>query len=187
MTWSRNKTYSLATSRPTAPTFVQIHVLAYILTRSVQVPGGTLAATLLDEKPFCSKVRMYHCFLEVSLPQLPPLVSTETKKGRQMAYRIQPSTPKQHPPTNLQRPIHSPTLLSCLGTSRREPIHRIHQDGDSERLGLHTREDLRKLIGMDADIVQRAGRREFGVRSWCEVCWMAASGVMACDAQWSAI
>lgn len=100
-----------------------------------------------------------------------------------MTHRIQPSTPKQHPPTNLQRPIHSPTLLRCLRPSRREPIHGIHKDGDSERLGLHTREDLRKLIGMDADVVQRAGRREFGMRSWRQVCWMTASGVMACDAQ----
>lgn len=40
-------------------TLVQIHVLAYILTRSVHVPGGTLAATLLGVNPHSSKVLIY--------------------------------------------------------------------------------------------------------------------------------
>lgn len=157
-----------------------------MLTRSVQVPAGTLAATLRDEKPFCSKVRMYHYFPCVSTEDYDAASSRKGKVGIQ-THRIQPSTPKQHPPPNLQRPIHSPTLLRCLGSSRREPIHRIHQDGDSERLGLHTREDFREFIGMDADVLQRAGRREFGVRSRRQVGWMAARGVVACVGWRSAI
>lgn len=44
----------------TETVFVQIQVDAYILTRSVHVPAGILAATLLQTKPFSSKARMYH-------------------------------------------------------------------------------------------------------------------------------
>jgi hypothetical protein len=43
-----------------AVVFVQIQVEAYMLTRSVHVPGGILAATLFEEKPFSSNARMYH-------------------------------------------------------------------------------------------------------------------------------
>lgn len=40
--------------------FVQIHVLAYILTRSVHVPLTSLDATLFPTNPFSSKALMYH-------------------------------------------------------------------------------------------------------------------------------
>lgn len=66
------------TSGPNPSTFVQIHVLAYIFTRSVQtpVPGGPLAATLLLVKPCCSKTLTYHGLNPALLNNtLPPILS----------------------------------------------------------------------------------------------------------------
>lgn len=71
-------THPLLTPHPvTPPVFVQIHVLAYILTRSVHVPGGIdLAATLLGLNPNSSKTLIYQGFKpELRISTRPPSLS----------------------------------------------------------------------------------------------------------------
>lgn len=57
-----------------AAVFVQIQVEAYMLTRSVHVPGGILAATRFEVNPDSSNARMYHGFKPADRSStLPPI------------------------------------------------------------------------------------------------------------------
>lgn len=74
-THSNSHLKDLYTSGPNPSTFVQIHVLAYILTRSVHVPFGTLAATLLLANPSSSNTPTYHGLNPALLNNaLPPIL-----------------------------------------------------------------------------------------------------------------
>ena len=61
-------------TQSTETVFVQIQVDAYIFTRSVHVPAGILAATLLQTKPFSSKARIYQGFNPADRSNTRPLV-----------------------------------------------------------------------------------------------------------------
>lgn len=66
----------LTTSHLPSPTFVQIHVLAYIFTLSVQTPTPFLAATLFAANPLLSKFCTYHGLKPALLSStLPPVFS----------------------------------------------------------------------------------------------------------------
>jgi hypothetical protein len=64
------------TSGPNPSTLVQIHVLAYIFTRSVHVPFTSRLATLFPTNPFSSNTFTYHGLNPALLNNtLPPILS----------------------------------------------------------------------------------------------------------------
>jgi hypothetical protein len=54
-------------------------------------------------------------------------------------------------------------LLDRLAAGRREPIHRVHNNDDSEGPGAHARDNLADLIGVDAQPVEGGGLAELDV------------------------
>ena len=93
--------------------------------------------------------------------------------------RAQPSTPQQHSPADLERAVDGADLCRGFRSSRREPVHAVHQHGDGQAGGLHAGEDFAELVGVDAQVVERGGGGEAGVGFGGEVGWMAFGGVVA--------
>jgi len=93
--------------------------------------------------------------------------------------RVQARRADQHPTADLERAVDGPRLRRRLRTTGREPVHRVHEDGDGEGLGLHAGEDFGQLVRVDADVVEGAGLRELGVRFRGQVGGVAAAGVLA--------
>ena len=56
-----------------------------------------------------------------------------------------------------------------VGAVGRKPIHAVHDDADGERLGLHARKHLGQLVRVDAEVVERSGLGQRGVRPLAEV------------------
>lgn len=83
-TKSSNPNFRLQTytSGPNPSTLVQIHVLAYILTRSVHVPAGTRAATLLLVNPSSSNTFTYHGLRPALLKSTRPPIFSERLTAR---------------------------------------------------------------------------------------------------------
>ena len=67
----------------------------------------------------------------------------------------------------LERSVYGLDLSGCFWTCWGEPVHAVHQNGDGERLGLHSRKDFSQFVRVDSQAVEGITLGEFGVRFGC--------------------
>lgn len=156
------------------PTFVQIHVDAYMFTRSVKVTLTSIAKRGVHQRSPLTRTRPRRNSRRDPPTAEPVLPERPDVPG------IQASRAQEHAAAELEGAVDRLDLRVGFGARRREPIHAVHQHGDREGAGLHTGEDFRELVRVDAQAVEGVGLGELDVRFRREVARVALPGVFAC-------
>lgn len=67
--------------------------------------------------------------------------------------RAKSCTAEKYPSSDFQSSVDRFHLRRRLRTTGGKPVHGIHEDGDSQGLGLHVGEDVFERVGVDAEVV----------------------------------